>query len=227
MMSPACLTGKSDRHLVTLSGSHRLQPEAVAAFTAMQQAAQQAGFNLQPASTFRDFDRQRQIWNGKFTGQRPLLDHHCQPIDALALDEGARCEAILRWSALPGGSRHHWGSDLDVYDPDLLPAGQKLQLEPWEYQSGGYFSSLNDWLTRHMASFGFYRPFAQDNGGVAIEPWHLSYAPLAQVAQSQLTPECILHAWQGEEIAGREWLEHNLSSLFQRFILSADTQYTG
>ncbi|QDX30701.1 M15 family metallopeptidase [Dickeya poaceiphila] len=224
MMSPACLTGKSDSHLVVLSKSHRLQPEAVAAFTAMQQAARQDGFNLQPASTFRDFERQRHIWNGKFTGLRPLLDQHSQPIDALTLDEGTRCEAILRWSALPGSSRHHWGSDLDIYDPDQLPVGQKLQLEPWEYQAGGYFAELSDWLTGHMAAFGFYRPFAQDNGGVAIEPWHLSYAPLARLAMSQLTPECILQAWQGEDIAGRRWLEPNLPMLFQRFILSVDTQ---
>ncbi|WP_350313426.1 M15 family metallopeptidase [Dickeya fangzhongdai] len=224
MMSSACLTGKSAHHLVTLSGSHRLQPEAVAAFTAMQQAARQDGFNLQPASTFRDFERQRQIWNGKFTGQRPLPDQHSQPLDALALDEGARCEAILRWSALPGGSRHHWGSDLDIYDPDRLPTGQKLQLEPWEYQPGGYFAELSDWLTQHMAAFGFYRPFAQDSGGIAIEPWHLSYAPLARLAMAQLTPEHILQAWQGEDIAGRSWLEPNLPMLFQRFILSVEAQ---
>ena len=44
---------------------------------------------------------------------------------------------ILRWSALPGGSRHHWGTEIDIFDPDLLPQGQSLQLEPWEYESGG------------------------------------------------------------------------------------------
>ncbi len=30
--------------------------------------------------------------------------------------------------------------------------------------------------------FGFYRPYAVDRGGVHPEPWHLSYAPLAQQA---------------------------------------------
>ncbi|MEM8266302.1 D-alanyl-D-alanine carboxypeptidase family protein, partial [Morganella morganii] len=50
------------------------QPQAVNAFLAMQQAAREAGFDLQPASTFRDFDRQLAIWNGKFCGQRPVLD---------------------------------------------------------------------------------------------------------------------------------------------------------
>ncbi|SLM63894.1 MULTISPECIES: M15 family metallopeptidase [Dickeya] len=219
MISIACLTGKSDSHLVALSGSHRLQAEAASAFLAMQHAARLDGFNLQPASSFRDFERQRHIWNGKFNGTRPLLDENSQPIDALSLAEGARCEAILRWSALPGASRHHWGCDLDVYDPDRLPADTSLQLEQWEYQAGGYFAGLSKWLTRHMAGFGFYRPFDQDNAGVAIEPWHLSYAPLAQVAQSLLTPECILQAWQGEEIAGKPWLQAHLPHVFERFIM--------
>ena len=127
MMTPATLTGKSDQHLVALQGRHRLQPEAVTAFRALQQAAKTAGFNLQPASTFRDFERQRQIWNGKFRGERPVMDVNSQPLDVLSLDEGERCEAILRWSAMPGSSRHHWGSDLDSDDPDLLSAGRSLQ----------------------------------------------------------------------------------------------------
>lgn len=62
-----------------------------------------------------------------------------------------------------------------MYDPSLLPEGQKLQLEPWEYEEGGYFAPLNQWLTAHMAEFGFYRPFTEDSGSVAVEPWHLSY----------------------------------------------------
>ena len=171
-------------------------------------------------STFRDFDRQLAIWNGKFCGQRPVLDKDSRPIDVAPLSAAERCEAILRWSALPGASRHHWGSDLDVYDPSLLPEGQKLQLEPWEYEEGGYFAPLNQWLTAHMAEFGFYRPFTEDSGGVAVEPWHLSYRPLAQEAERLLTPALLLAAWQDKEVAGAEWLERHLPSIFSRFIRS-------
>lgn len=218
MITPEMLTGRSTEHLAVLSGNHRLQPAAVAAFQAMQQAAKTDGFNLQPASTFRDFGRQLAIWNGKFCGQRPVVDQDSQPMDISALSVAERCEAILRWSALPGASRHHWGSDLDVYDPSLLPEGQKLQLEPWEYEEGGYFSTLNQWLTAHMAEFGFYRPFTEEQGGVAVEPWHLSYRPLAQEAEHLLTPALLLAAWQGQGVAGAEWLEQHLPSIFSRFI---------
>lgn len=136
MITEEMLTGRSAAHLAPLSGNHRLQPAAVAAFLAMQQAARSAGFDLQPASTFRDFDRQLAIWNGKFCGERPVLDKDSKPIDVATLSVAERCEAILRWSALPGASRHHWGSDLDVYDPSLLPEGQKLQLEHGNMSKG-------------------------------------------------------------------------------------------
>lgn len=212
------LTGRSTEHLAPLSGSHRLQPAAVSAFLAMQQAAQAAGFELQPASTFRDFDRQLAIWNGKFCGERSVSDKDSQLIDVGLLSVAERCEAILRWSALPGASRHHWGTDLDVYDPSLLPEGHKLQLEPWEYEQGGYFHAINQWLTAHMAEFGFYRPFIDKGGGVAVEPWHLSYHPLAHTLEQRLTPALLLTAWQDRDVAGAEWLQGHLPIIFSRYI---------
>ncbi len=37
--------------------------------------------------------------------------------------EAERVAAILVWSALPGASRHHWGTDCDVIDAAALPPG--------------------------------------------------------------------------------------------------------
>ncbi|NDL65414.1 M15 family metallopeptidase [Acerihabitans arboris] len=224
MMTPAMLTGQTDRHLAPLCGAHRLQPEAINAFQQLQRAARQSGFNLLPASSFRDFDRQLAIWNGKFRGERPLLDNHSRPLDSQSLAVGERCHAILRWSALPGASRHHWGSDLDVYDPDLLPAGTSLQLEPWEYLPGGYLAPLADWLGVRMAEYGFYRPYAHDRGGVAAEPWHLSYRPLAQVAERLLTPDLLLASWKDRDVAGASWLTPRLPAIFRRYIGNVDKE---
>ncbi|GKX58468.1 M15 family metallopeptidase [Leminorella grimontii] len=218
MIAPTELTGQSDGHLTALSGNHRLQPEAASAFLSMQAAAKEAGFDLQPASTFRDFARQQKIWNDKFNGLRPVLDADSRPMDISTLSEEQRCCAILRWSALPGASRHHWGTDLDVYDPDLLSEGKKLHLEPWEYERGGYFYALTRWLDVNMARYGFYRPFVNDAGGVAVEPWHLSYFPLSEKLSTQLTPKLLLSAWEGQEIAGYDWLSTHLDEVFQRYI---------
>ncbi len=212
------ITGRSTGHLATLSGNHRLHSDAVTAFQAMQAAAREAGFDLQPASTFRDFQRQQAIWNAKFRGERPVLDADSRPIDISIMSEGELCRAILRWSALPGASRHHWGSDLDIYDPSLLPAEHKLQLEPWEYNVGGYFHPLTTWLSANMKKYGFYRPFENEQGGVAVEPWHLSYYPLANQIQRLLTPTSLLAAWENEEIAGSTWLVKHLDEIFAQYI---------
>lgn len=218
-MNPLCLLGLNDSHLVALNEpGHRLQAEAREAFMAMQAAAAEAGFNLMPASSFRSFERQLAIWNGKFEGKRPLLDANSQPLDVQTLTESERINAILHWSALPGTSRHHWGTDLDIYDPDLLPRGVKLQLEPWEYQAGGYFYPLSQWLTANMARFDFFLPFAQHHNGVAIEPWHLSYRPLAEGCASQLTLPLIADTLRLQHIAGKTHILNQLDDIFVRYI---------
>lgn len=217
MITLQMLTGQSTEHLDSFD-KHRLQPEAKTAFLAMQQQAKKAGFNLQPASTFRDFERQQKIWNEKFSGLRPVLDENSQLINIANLSTEQLCQAILRWSALPGASRHHWGSDLDIYDPDLLPTEQKLLLEPWEYEEGGYFYLLSQWLTENMTHYGFYRPFQTASTGVAVEPWHISYKPLAEKLESQLTPEALIQAWQGKEIAGYSWLVNHMEDIFAKYV---------
>ncbi|MGM0935425.1 MAG: M15 family metallopeptidase [Pseudomonadota bacterium] len=218
MISIEMLTGRSTDHLVTLGGNHRLQFNATKAFLAMQQAAAKAGFKLQSASAFRDFSRQQLIWNEKFVGKRPVLDKQSQPLDIALLTEGELCEAILHWSALPGASRHHWGTEIDVYDPLRLPADQSLQLEPWEYEEGGYFAELNQWLTDNMATYDFYRPFTAKDAGVAYEPWHISYWPLSHEAEQLLTPNMIASVLQQEEILGKTWLLANIEYVFNRYI---------
>ena len=218
MMTIAMLTGRSTDHLVTLGSNHRLQFNATKAFLSMQQAAAKAGFKLQSASAFRDFSRQQLIWNEKFTGKRPVLDKQSNPLDISVLSEGELCEAILHWSALPGASRHHWGTEIDVYDPLRLPEGQSLQLEPWEYEQGGYFAELNQWLSDNMATYDFYRPFTAKNAGVANEPWHISYWPLSHDAEQLLTPQVVQSVLQEEVILGKDWLLANLEYVFNRYI---------
>ncbi|MDX7992410.1 M15 family metallopeptidase [Xenorhabdus littoralis] len=218
MITPEMLTGLSTDHLVTLSGNHRLQFNATKAFLAMQKDAARAGFKLQPASSFRDFTLQQTIWNEKFRGQRPVLDNNCQPLDIAKMSEGELCEAILRWSALPGASRHHWGTELDIYDPFLLPQDKKLQLEPWEYENGGYFEPLTNWLTENMSHYDFYRPFTRHDAGVAYEPWHISYWPISHEAERSFDEQVLLNSWQNRDIASIDWLQSNLSYIFDKYI---------
>lgn len=219
------LTGKSRAHLVNLptphSPNHFLQAQAAKAFQGLQKSAVKNGFNLQPASSFRDFARQQLIWNGKFHGERKVHDDAGNALDLTQLDDWQKCQAILRWSALPGASRHHWGTEIDIFDPDLLPSGQALQLEPWEYEQGGYFFELSEFLAENLPHFDFALPFMAMPSGKKIgrEPWHISYVPLSELASEQFSPEILLQAWQGEEIGGKEALLKYLDQIFQEFVV--------
>ncbi|ATW43574.1 M15 family metallopeptidase [Glaesserella parasuis] len=221
---PSLLTGKSRQHLVALpnklSDQHALQSEVVKAFLHLQDAALKAGFNLQPASTYRDFERQKWIWNTKFNGENKVHDDHGKAIILTGLGDWDKCQAILRWSAVPGASRHHWGTEIDIFDPTLLPEGKKLMLEPWEYQTGGYFQHLTNWLLVNAERFGFYFPFMEANNKfIGLEPWHMSYFPISEQYERLLSPEILQMAWQGENIAGVNSLNEHISELFEYYIL--------
>lgn len=216
-MTAGQLTGQDDTHLVPHQ-QHLLHKSMQPAFVDLQQAAANAGFELRLASAFRPFDRQLLIWNNKFNGTRPLLDSNSQPLDASQLSELEKIHAILRWSALPGASRHHWGTDVDIYAANCLPEGVKLRLEPWEYETGGHQAEFSTWLNEHMTQFGFYLPYAEDRGGVAVEPWHISYYPLSKHLLQQLTPEMLYHTLNACEIAGKSQILANLDNLYSKYI---------
>lgn len=215
------LLGLDDSHLILLGrGPHRLTVATAAAFNDMQVAAAYEGHNLQPASSWRGFDRQLAIWNGKWRGERPLLDARGEPLDTLQLTETERLHAILRWSALPGTSRHHWGTDLDIYDPDCLPATTKLALEPWEYEEGGWFGELSAWLGDHMNDFGFFLPYAQLSGagcGVAYEPWHLSFR--LESDDQRLDADALALCLQQADIEGKETILAQLDEILARYVI--------
>lgn len=101
MMTFEMLTGQTRDHVINFAGNHHLQFNATKAFLAMQKAAATAGFKLMPASSFRDFSRQQIIWNEKFAGVRTVNDAENRPLDVSGLSEAERCQAILRWSAIP------------------------------------------------------------------------------------------------------------------------------
>ncbi len=216
LFSQAQLLGLDEHHLIELPGGQRLTAATATAFLAMQQAARSAGLELAVASGHRNFGRQLQIWNGKFTGQRPLLDADSRPLDTDRLDETQKVAAILRWSALPGCSRHHWGTDLDLYAPNLLPAGARLQLEPWEYRADGYFAPLSAWLDAHMADFGFYRPYTGAASSMGDEPWHLSFIPEARQAEQLLRLESLATCLQSADIAGKACILAQLPQLWHQ-----------
>jgi LAS superfamily LD-carboxypeptidase LdcB len=217
------LTGRASTHVVRVAEPRAvLHPATAAALARMRAAALRDGLDLAPASSFRDFDTQVRIWNEKWTGRRALLDRAGRALEAKRLRPAARVRAILAWSAPPGASRHHWGTDLDVYDRAALPQGAKLELVPAEYGTGGPFARLTAWLDAHMGRYGFYRPYATDRGGVQPEPWHLSHYPTAREASRRLRFATLRAAIEGAEIEGKDALLAALPEIYARYVRSVD-----
>lgn len=214
------LTGRVRTHVVDVPDlGCTVHRDVVAPLRALAAAARaEAGIELAAVSAFRDFERQRTIWNAKWRGERALLDRAGQPLEVGTLDTDARIDAILAWSALPGASRHHWGTDLDVIDRAAMPAGYRPQLVPQEYARGGVFQRLDAWLAASMERFGFYRPYAHDLGGVQPEPWHLSHAATARPACAALTVEVMAEAIESAEVEGRARLLERLSGIRARYV---------
>ncbi len=213
------LTGQEESHLVEFAGN-RLQAGAAEAFLRLQAAAREAGFELSIASAFRSYARQLALFNGKARGERPVHDDSGAPLALAKLSPHDRLAAILRFSALPGTSRHHWGTDLDYFDAAAVSADYRLQLTPQEYAAGGPFHALHQWLDARMAaneSFGFYRPYARDRGGVAPEPWHLSYAPLSLHCDGRVGAQALRELW-GDDLVLGDVVSAELEEILARYV---------
>ena len=195
-----------------------------AAFKALRYSAKTAGIDLKIASGFRSFERQLQIWNSKFSGKATIKKANGEIVDISRLSDWEIIEAILLYSALPGASRHHWGCDIDVYAPNLLANGESLQLEPWEYQQSGPMAVLSSWLTQHAAEFGFYLPYDCYRGGIAAEPWHLSFAPLATQYQATFKLQALQACLINTDIAGKMVIIDNLTEIAKRYINNVNTR---
>lgn len=217
------LTGRASTHVQEVPElGCILHREAMAQALAMRASASAVGIELAIVSSFRDFDRQVGIWNSKYTGERALIGRDGRALNHASLSESALIDAILIWSALPGASRHHWGTDMDVIDRAAVPHDYRPQLVQAEFAASGPFARLDAWLAANMASFGFFRPYTTDRGGVLPEPWHLSFAPLADAALAALTLEVLRKALADSSMKGREAVLARLPQIYPRYVSAID-----
>ncbi|MGQ0639253.1 MAG: M15 family metallopeptidase [Gemmatimonadaceae bacterium] len=197
--------------------------EAVDAFVQLCEAARVAGFELAILSGFRSFDQQLSIWNRKASGKLAVLDRNARPLDIATLSDEELVFSILRWSALPSASRHHWGTDLDIYDMATKPEGYQVDLVPAEVEAGGMFAPLHEWLDERIAddaAYGFFRPYDIDRHGVAPERWHLSYAPVASVYARMLTRDLLRTTIEHADMMLKEVVLARLDTIFERFVIN-------
>jgi zinc D-Ala-D-Ala carboxypeptidase len=145
-----------------------LLDEVYSAFVQMHKAAKKDGVSLVIVSATRNFDAQKEIWERKWTGAR-LVDG--RDLAKTVPDPITRARIILRYSSMPGTSRHHWGTDIDINSVENA------------YFASGAGRKVFEWLAAHANDFGFCQTYtAKGNDrpyGFEEEPWHWSYCPLA------------------------------------------------
>lgn len=168
-----------------------LRKDTYEAFLKMYAAAEKEGIKLLIRSATRNFDYQKSIWEAKWEGRRELEAGETAP--KAYPDPKERALAILRYSSMPGTSRHHWGTDMD------------LNAFTNSYFEKGEGKKIYDWLTAHAAEYGFCQPYSAGRPyGYNEERWHWSYLPVAKkltyLAQTQLKDENIT-GFKGDEAA--------------------------
>ena len=221
MLTAKQLTAYDDSHVLPVEElSIQLHPLAAQAFIALKAMVADEGIELEAVSAFRSFATQCDIWNAKYKGERPLLDADGIELEHSVLNKDDLVAAILRWSALPGASRHHWGSDLDIIDRAAVPEGYRIRLAKEEFASDGVFWKLGEWLDEHLAETDFYRPYQGLNDGVQSEPWHLSFAPVATQAMQSMTVAILEDALAESDVLGLETVSARLPELFAQYVLN-------
>lgn len=163
-----------DAHFIKLDDTHTkgsavgkyLRKETYEAFVKMTKAANKDGINLFIISASRNFDTQKVIWENKWEGRTLVEGKNLTTVTNLQ----ERAKLILLYSSMPGTSRHHWGTDMDLnsLENSYFASGEGLKI----YQ----------WLTAHATEFGFCQPYtSKTNGrtGYEEEKWHWSYLPLS------------------------------------------------
>lgn len=224
MITPEQILGLNLDHLVALEQNHKLEHAAATAFLKMQQAALADSVHINICSSHRSFERQLSIWNRKWNGELPLYTLSGDTLNTSELEESEKIHAIMLWSALPGASRHHWGTDFDVYDQiEISNRNHDFKLIPDEYEGNGPCSKLASWINNYASDFGFYLPYKYYKGGVAAEPWHMSYIDSATQIEKQFNLDKLASIIESTDIGGKSEILKQLPNLVTRYTLNEGT----
>lgn len=163
-----------------------LRKEAYEAFLQMAEAAAEEGLHLRIISATRNFQDQKWIWESKWTGQRTVDG---QKLNQTIPNPAKRALKILEYSAMPGTSRHHWGTDID------------LNALNNEYFASGRGKQLYEWLQNNANTYGFCQVYTEKGlerpYGYNEEKWHWSYMPLSSQFLRQYTAKIGYHDISG------------------------------
>ena len=138
-----------------------LRNEVFDAFVELYKNAEDEGIKLVVISATRPFNHQKSIWDRKWA--RPQY---------MGWQDMDKAKDILKYSSMPGTSRHHWGTDIDL---------NALENSYFETREG---LEVYDFLKRCGGELGFAQVYTNKlsgRTGYEEEKWHWSYMPVSSV----------------------------------------------
>ena len=136
------LIGKGNPNLY--GNGYKLRKEAHEAFTRLKTEALKSDIRIQVVSSYRGYDHQNRIWERKYNRN---INNGLSPQESI--------NKIIEYSTIPGTSRHHWGTDLDIIDANVAQPSSVLQ--PRHFEENGCYRKLKLWMDEHANAFGFYQ----------------------------------------------------------------------
>lgn len=129
-----------------------IHSEVYDALLQLLEYANSQGIKLKIVSAVRNYDMQLYLWNS-----RVLSNYDIKTI-----------KNTLKYLAMPGTSRHHWGTDIDFNSTTL------------QYFNSSEGITVYEWLCENAPKFGFFQVYTSNrNTGYNEEKWHWSYKKLA------------------------------------------------
>lgn len=194
-----------EKEITTTTKEFSLLPQAALAFKEMQTAAKKDSIDLKVVSSFRSYAAQKSIWNRKF-----------KRFTKEGLTGPEAIKKIIEYSTLPGTSRHHWGTEVDLIDGSKKVEGDVL-LEKHFQQ--GLYQKLHRWLQKNANRYGFEIVYTKDSlrKGFLYEPWHYSYAPLSkEFLKGYREKELIYRIKQDSTLLGKEFISPEFIESYYR-----------
>lgn len=201
------LTGRKEPYF---SENKILDTSAYYDFVNMKEAAIKEGVNIRILSGYRHFNDQLRIWNRKYLRYKKQR-----------LSEQEIFNRISTYSAIPGTSRHHWGTEIDIIDANA-PQPKTGYLIPEHYRKNGIYSRLYEWMHSNGQDFGYYLVYTDNEyrNGFRFEPWHYSYKPVAKRYLRDFSRLDLMEYIKDEKIGGNNYLNKNcLLSYFHTHLL--------
>ena len=171
----------------------KMQKDAYKSFIKMKTEASKENITIELVSAYRSFEKQKQIFEKKYSH---FISEGLTPIEAI--------NKIIEYSTIPGTSRHHWGTDIDIIDGNASRPVSVLEEE--HFYGDGPYCKLKEWLTENAASFGFFEVYTNNpkRKGFKHEPWHYSYAPISKPMLQAYKKLDLKNVLQEENIMGFE-----------------------